>query len=202
VRYSERRVDLSHFAAKLAAHRPEDTSDFLVRSRAAVAVVLRWRGDAGPDVLLMTRAERAGDRWSGHVSMPGGRAEPEDASLLATAIRETREELGVELRDAPVLGRLGAVKAIARGRVLPMTITPFVFHLPREQPLALSAEAVEAFWLPLDRAARGELDAPYVYKLAALPLTFPSWRWEGRVVWGLTYQMLTRLLKVVGAGTR
>lgn len=190
-------LNLELFTSRLAAHVPADPSDFLVRSRAAVAAVVRF--DAGaPEVLLIQRAERAGDRWSGHVSMPGGRMEDGDADLVATAIRETHEEVGVDLaRGARLLGRLGATRAVAKGKVLPMTITPYVFHLVEPQPITLSPEAVASFWFPLDRAARGELDAAYEYRFGPLPLRLPSWRWEDRTVWGLTHQMLTDLLRVL-----
>jgi len=189
-------VDLEQMTRRLAAHEPRDPSDLLVRSRSAVAAILRF--GAGVDVLLMTRAERVGDRWSGHVSMPGGRHEDRDTDLLATAVRETREEIGVDLaHGARVLGRLGAIKAIAKGKVLPMTITPYVFHLLDEQPIVLSPEAVDTFWFPLDRAAGGELDAVYEYRLGPVPWDLPCWRWEGRTVWGLTHQMLSGLIEVV-----
>lgn len=190
-------LQLPHVERALAAHRPEDPGDLLTRGRAAVAAVLRF-DDGGPRVLLMQRAERAGDRWSGQVSMPGGRHDPGDADLLATAVRETREEVGVDLRrGARLLGRLGAVRAVARGKVLPMTITPYVFHLEAAQPLVLNHEATAAFWLPLDAVARGELDDVYDYRLGPVPLALPCWRWEGRTIWGLTHQMLSGLLAVV-----
>jgi 8-oxo-dGTP pyrophosphatase MutT (NUDIX family) len=190
-------VDLDRAVQRLAAHEPQDPSDLLVRSRSAVAAILRFEGGRC-DALLMTRAERVGDRWSGHVSMPGGRHEERDTDLLATAVRETREEIGVDLvHGARVLGRLGACKAIAKGKILPMTITPYVFHLMEEQPIVLSPEAVDTFWFPLDRAARGELDSVYEYRLGPVPFDLPCWRWEGRTVWGLTHQMLTALIDVV-----
>jgi 8-oxo-dGTP pyrophosphatase MutT (NUDIX family) len=189
-------VDLETFTHRLAEHRPDDPSDFLVRTRSAVAAVLRFdRG--GPEILLMTRAERDGDRWSGHVSMPGGKQEDGDLDLLATAVRETREETGIDLTRADVLGRLGAVRAIAKGKVLPMTITTYVFHLPEDQPIVLSPEAADHFWFPLDRAATGELDSRYDYRLGPLHLDLPCWRWEGRCVWGLTHQMLSKLLEIL-----
>jgi len=189
-------VDLATTIRRLAEHQPEDPSDFLVRTRAAVAAILRFhRGEA--EVLLMTRAQRDGDRWSGHVSMPGGKQEEGDVDLVATAVRETFEETGIDLGHAELLGRLGAVRAIAKGKVLPMTITTFVFHLADDQPVRLSEEATDAFWFPLSRAALGELDARYEYRFGPLALDLPSWRWEDRTVWGLTHQMLSTLIEIV-----
>lgn len=162
--------------------------------RAAVACVVRF-GDAGAEVLLMERAVREGDRWSGQISFPGGREEEGDADLVATAIRETREELGVDLtRGARLIGALEPIRAIARGKILPMTITPFVFHLAEPQEILLGDEAVAAFWLPLEAAARGTLDGEYEYRLGPVKMKFPCWQCEGRTVWGLTYQMLRQLL--------
>ncbi len=188
-------MDLARFTERLAAHAPQDPSDLLVRSRAAVAAILRF--SPAPEVLLMQRAEHPGDRWSGHVSMPGGRADDGDADLLATAIRETREEVGLDLTAAPLLGRLGATRAIAKGKILPMTITPYVFHLAEPAPITLNHEATASFWFPLDRAARGDLDGKYEYKLGPIPLSLDCWKWEERTVWGLTYEMLRGLLEIV-----
>jgi 8-oxo-dGTP pyrophosphatase MutT (NUDIX family) len=150
-------------------------------------------------VLLMQRAVRDGDRWSGHVSFPGGREEPSDRDLLATAIRETREEVGVDLASdaARFLGRLAPQRAIAQGLPLPMTITPFVFAMHGDVTVAMGGEATATFWLPLDAAASGALDGVHPYKLGPLMWRFPCWRHDGRVVWGLTFEMLKRLLSVI-----
>ncbi len=142
----------------------------------------------------MERATRPDDHWSGHISFPGGRAEESDPDLLATAIRETREEVGLDLGRARLLGALEPVRAVAEGLALRMTISPFVFHLAEPQDLVLGDEARAAFWFPLADAARGALDAYYPYRSETMSLSLPCWSWEGRVVWGLTYQMLTGLL--------
>ena len=78
-----------------------------------------------------------------------------------------------------------------------MTITPYVFHLAAPQPIRLGPEAEASFWLPLDPAARGELDADYQYQLGPFSRRFPSFRHQGEVVWGVTYQILQSLLRQV-----
>lgn len=185
------------FESRLRAHQPKSPGEWLAKERAAVAAVIDFNA---PDarVLLMQRTTRPTDRWSGHVSFPGGRAEPEDPDLLATAVRETREEVGLDLRDtATLLGQLDGVQAVARGRILPMTITPFVFALEKAAPLTLSEEAEAVFWLPLKAAAEGELDATYDWKAGPLSMPLPAWVWQDRTVWGLTYQMLMSLVDLV-----
>src|ERR671920_2114796 len=73
---------------------------------AAVAAVLTPAPDS---ILLIRRADRSGDPWSGHMALPGGRREPGDTDLLATAIRETAEELGIELAHDDLAGHLDDV---------------------------------------------------------------------------------------------
>lgn len=162
--------------------------------RAAVAMALRG-GRHTCEVLLMQRAENAQDRWSGQVSLPGGHAEVVDSDLVETAIRETREEVGLELgAGADVLGALPPVQARARGLLLPTSILPVVFAAPSHAELVLGPEAAAAFWFPLDRAASGELDSEHVCDREERPLRFPSWKFEERTVWGLTHRMLRDLL--------
>ncbi|HEV8382740.1 MAG TPA: CoA pyrophosphatase, partial [Gemmatimonadales bacterium] len=72
---------------------------------AAVAVILH-ESDDGLEALFIHRAVRVGDTWSGQIAFPGGRREPSDHDLLATAIRETLEEVGVDLSRAERLGVL------------------------------------------------------------------------------------------------
>jgi len=109
--------------------------------RAAVAVLLSFQGE--PEVLLMKRVDREGDPWSGQISLPGGRYEAEDRDLLATAIRETEEEVGIDLaRSASHAGPLEPFVARARGKVLPMDISPHVF-LAETRPVAVPGEEAD-----------------------------------------------------------
>jgi 8-oxo-dGTP pyrophosphatase MutT (NUDIX family) len=165
---------------------------------AAVAVVLRL-GEV-PSVLLMKRAERVGDPWSGHVSFPGGRYEPGDRDLLQTAIRETREELAIDLEvSARLIGGLAAIPATGRStRPLPATsVTPYVFVEQSPITPVPGPEAESVFWLPIANAAAGAYDAEHEYTHLGTPMKFPAWRFDGYVIWGLTHRMLLQLIEAV-----
>ncbi|MCB9899263.1 MAG: CoA pyrophosphatase [Planctomycetes bacterium] len=189
---------------RLLAFRPPPVTDVPTR-RAAVAAVLALRSDertheTTPHVLLMKRVEHPRDPWSGHVSFPGGTMEPDDRDLLATALRETREEVGLDLSaDARLLCPLTPVIAMGRGVVLDMDVSPFVFRLERESEIRPNDEAEHAFWFPLARAASGELDGVHVWRRGADRRELPCWTFAGQTVWGLTYRMLRDLLGAAGA---
>ncbi len=153
--------------------------------RAAVAVVLH-----GYDLLLMKRTERAGDPWSGHVSLPGGRYEPEDRDLLTTAIRETREELALDLSGAQLLGALPTLHPFMAGPK-GIEVTPFVFSAAQLPAVSTSAEAQAAFWLPLHEVVSGRLDRVFVHESSR---QFPSWHFEGYTIWGMTMRVINDLL--------
>jgi len=190
-------LSLDRVEQRLAAHRAKDLPRVADRRRAAVAAILRYQRRA-PDVLLMRRVERPGDRWSGQVSFPGGREEEEDDDLLETAMREVREEVGLDLTaSARLLGRIDPIRAMARGKVLPMSIMPFVFLQTRAQEIELGQEAVGTFWFPLDLAASGEIDDTYHWKLGSVELDLPCWSYRGHVVWGLTHRMLANFLELL-----
>lgn len=197
-RAHSRIVNLDRLAQRLGTPRrppsPPGEGDRL----AAVALLLR-RAAAGSEVLLMRRSEREGDRWSGQIALPGGHSDPADADLVGTARRETLEEVGVDLDlGARLLGELEPVQAKARGALLPMWITPFVFLSASELAPRPGPEAVEVFWFPLERARDGQLASTYRYQRGEEERVLPAWNFEGRVVWGLTYEILTRFLRVAG----
>lgn len=158
--------------------------------RAAVACI--FLGGDELQVLLMRRAERPGDRWSGQVSFPGGHAEEADADLASTARRETREEVGLDLTSATLLGCLPS-RAAKSGGPVSMSITPFVYRIEEPPELVLGPEAASSFWLPFGRACGGELDDHYPFQRGSVRLQLPAWRFADQVIWGMTYEMLQEL---------
>jgi 8-oxo-dGTP pyrophosphatase MutT (NUDIX family) len=166
---------------------------------AAVAMMLR-EGSRGPEVFFIRRAEHPRDPWSGHMAFPGGRHESDDPSLLATAIRETQEEVGLDLRAAADhIGQLDDLQAIARGKPQETVIRPFVFEVHRDAPiLADEREVAEALWTPLLPLYRGEANTTRPYRWHGTQIDFPAYDVSGRVVWGLTYQMLRSFFRILG----
>lgn len=183
-----------------ALHSPSTPADPDPAERlAAVAAILR-QSELGAEVLLIRRATHDADPWSGHMAFPGGRRDPEDPNLLFTAIRETREEVGLDLSEhGELLGRLELVPAIARGRHVGMTIAPYVFALMRDVPLTANREVHETLWAPLTPLARGELSTTYPYDFEGERWQMPAFDVEGRIVWGLTYRMLSALIEQIEA---
>lgn len=169
-------------------------------SRAAVAVVLR-EGPAGIEILFIRRAEHPLDPWSGQVGFPGGREEPGDADLEATAIRETFEEIGINLAEsAEHLGGLDEIAAMARMRPMNLTITPHVFRLTRPVETRLSDEVRSVHWVPLAELLRPERRSLMDYVHGEATLQFPCLRYDELTIWGLTYRMFMGLGERFAAG--
>lgn len=165
-------------------------------SRAAVATVLRPSPRGYAQILLIRRTEDPKDPWSGHMAFPGGRADPNDLDLLATARRETEEEVGLRLADpnADFLGRLDDVQAMARGARAPLIITPHVFILHQDQSLHPNPREVEeVLWTELHPMWSGETQTTKRHEYEGRSYELPGYRVGDRIVWGLTFHMLQLL---------
>jgi len=158
---------------------------------AAIALILLDL-EVAPELLLIERATREGDPWSGHMALPGGHREPSDADLAATAERETLEEVGFDLRaQGERIGRLSDCQPI---RGVPIAVRPFVYLLPARPALVLSAEVRRALWAPVTPRLGGAR-ATYTLTRDGQRLEFPAWELEGRLVWGLTYRVLDEFFR-------
>jgi 8-oxo-dGTP pyrophosphatase MutT (NUDIX family) len=162
---------------------------------AAVAVIFRVDADDALEMLMIERASYAGDPWSGHIAFPGGRREPADVTLLDTALRETREEMGVDILAAGrVLGALERVNPVSPS-LPPLSIAPFVAMLARDVPLALSDEVAGAFWVPLSTFRRTDASSDVEVVLAnGIRRTVRAFVHERYTIWGLTERILRDLL--------
>ena len=163
---------------------------------AAVAILLADGAEGGGlEVLFIHRAERAGDAWSGQIAFPGGRRDPGDADLLATAIRETREEIGVDLAAAEQLGVLDDMHP-RTPELPPIAVRPFVFGLVERPAITLSAEVQDAFWVSFRALAAAGARREATIQHRGAPHTLPAYVLGNRTIWGMTERILTPLLSL------
>jgi 8-oxo-dGTP pyrophosphatase MutT (NUDIX family) len=157
---------------------------------AAVAIIVTPEPDS---ILLIRRADRSGDPWSGHMALPGGRREPGDHDLAATAIREVMEEVGIQLKPENLAGRLEDVVP-RTPRLPPIAVRPFVFVLAERPPLQLNPEVAQASWVALDHLLRPDTRHPVQLEVGGQSRQVPAYQLDNAVVWGMTERILTSFL--------
>ncbi len=172
------------------AHPPTTTDDDPSLLWAAVALIVVPDPDA---ILLIRRAERAGDPWSGHMALPGGRRQTGDFDLLATAMRETFEEVGIELGVEQLAGSLEDV--VPRTPVLPpIAVRPYVFLLGSRREISLNHEVTSASWVPLTHLLRPDTHHIVRLDVAGQSRMVPAYEVPEGMVWGMTERILSQLL--------
>lgn len=165
--------------------------------RSAVAMILQVR--AGElHILMIKRAERKGDPWSGHMAFPGGRMEKSDANGFEVAVRETSEEVGlfIDERDE-CIGRLSDLNARPTKGALGMAVSPFVFRLEREVDFSPNYEVAETVWVPLEFLLDPDNREEMVWKYKSMEIPMPCYMYEGRRIWGLSLMMLDELMDLI-----
>lgn len=162
---------------------------------AAVALIL-YEGTAGVEALFIKRARQASDPWSGQVALPGGRREPADSDLLATAVRETREETGIELAGVEQLGALDDL--YPRTPTLPpVVVRPYVFVVGARPALVPDVEVERAFWVPLGRLGEPGVRREAILTVRGVERTFPAYQLGDDVLWGMTERIITPFVDLV-----
>ncbi|PNS20456.1 hypothetical protein CAC42_5906 [Sphaceloma murrayae] len=124
---------------------------------------LPWVQHGNPEVLFIKRAARKGDRWTSHIALPGGKRDPEDADDLAAAIRETSEEVGLDVSgDNPWVLRAGNLPqrliTTSWGKKALMVLCPYVFVVTgREERVKMQpTEVASCHWVPIGALLNGE----------------------------------------------
>lgn len=184
---------LAALRRRLAARRPYRAPRSEPLFEAGVTLVLRAADEV--ELLLIERVERAGDPWSGHMALPGGRREPADRDLLATALRETEEEVAIALDPGRhLLGALDEVHPASR-RLPAMVIAPWVATVgPEVEAVPDPAEVAAAVWVPLSHLADDAALSEVLIELEGGPSAFPAYRYRDYQIWGLTFRILEQFL--------
>jgi 8-oxo-dGTP pyrophosphatase MutT (NUDIX family) len=162
-----------------------------VRPSAVLAALYEDGGDA---VVILTRRAQAMRTHRGEVSFPGGGADPGDADLWATALREAHEEIGLEPALVTRIGELDHLQTIT-GRSY---ITPFVAVLPGLPELEPNPAEVE---LVVHQPLRELLDRDVYHAehWGLPPLDHPIHFFDvvGDTIWGATAAMLVEFLTTI-----
>ncbi|MFB6075258.1 MAG: CoA pyrophosphatase [Haloarculaceae archaeon] len=173
---------------RVAAHEPQAVAG--EQREAAVIVPVVTRAD-GHHLLFTKRADYL-QNHPGQMSFPGGGREPEDADLLQTALREGREEIGLDPRAVDVVGRLDDIRTVSE-----YSVRPFVARIPDREYRPTDAEVAEVVVLPvaalMDRNnyESERRDHPHYGEIR---LHF--FHVDGYTVWGATARMLVQLLEL------
>ena len=152
---------------------------------------------------MIRRALSPSDPWSGQMAFPGGKQEKQDPNLLATALRETQEEIGLDLKmHGKFLGQLTPLQGRRAGAPIPLFITPFVFWLDSISELSLDPEEVDStHWVDLGHCLRQRSHVDYTFKRDNLNIPLPAISHHPVPIWGISYLMLKDIVDKVFAET-
>ena len=166
--------------------------------RAAVAAILKREANH-TEALFILRAPKEGDPWSGQMAFPGGHIEAYDASTKDAAIRETQEEIGLDLNvHGTYLGALDEVKANPRRRKIDMVVSPHVFLLNTpDVEFSPNYEVADVLWGSLDDMYHGRVETETEFAMNDIVQSFPGYAVGGQVVWGLTMRMLDHVFTLL-----
>jgi 8-oxo-dGTP pyrophosphatase MutT (NUDIX family) len=181
---------------RLAGHRPWIYPK-PARVEAGVAAVLReWEGRV--ELLFIRRAEHEDDPWSGDLAFPGGRVDPGDDGPREAAVRETLEELDLDLAPARSIGRLSDVLGSAES----IRVSAFVYAIEGDPKLVPNYEIREAFWSPLEHFLDPNRQAlqefTYLDRTSRLPTIRLLDDERAPVLWGITYKFLDHFMNAIG----
>ncbi|MEM7325647.1 MAG: CoA pyrophosphatase [Actinomycetota bacterium] len=178
-----------------AEYREVDPADNI--PRAAVAAIFRRTDESrsGAELLFIQRAAKPTDPWSGQMAFPGGRSEPSDSSAQATAIRETSEEVGLDLGIASFIGSLSELDGgrTTRRRV---NVSAHAFWLDGPRPtLTPNHEVADVIWVPMTLLEDRARYIDYHYPLAGTDFPGIQLDRDDQVIWGLTLRLLSDLFR-------
>lgn len=189
---SDRHFTLAEVRNRLRVLPPPRASELHSPTSRAAAVLVALFEDAGEAQLILTKRPETMPSHRGEIAFPGGKREAEDASLVAAALREANEEIGLPPASIEVAGELDSLSTVASQ----FTIAPIVGLLAAAPVLRPDPREVEAaFVVPIS-----ELLDPAAYREELWDL-WQAWRpmaffdLPGETVWGATARILAGFLR-------
>lgn len=166
--------------------------------KAAVAIIIR-NGDYGTEFLLIQRAKHEADPWSGQMAFPGGKVEQSDRSSKAAAIRETQEEVSIQLTEQDFIGQLDDFYGLKAKGQHNAHVSCFVFKPKRALSPVGNYEVADLVWLPVshlvDTNNKHEISHP-MDQSVKMPAVMIDENKE-QVLWGLSLRILETLFDLI-----
>ena len=190
------------FLSALGTRLPVDAILHDGEREAAVLALVRMAGEhhERAELLFIKRAAYNGDPWSGHIAFPGGRRDAADESLSSTALRETWEELALDVtKFGKLIGRVDDL-APRTPALPPIVIRPFIGVVPVDILLTPNEEVAEAFWVSVAELKLESTRIEHVFVRNGETLAFPAFKIREHVIWGLTERIVTQLLPLFEGG--
>lgn len=158
--------------------------------QAAVLIPIVNRPD--PEVVLTRRAMHM-NTHRGEVAFPGGKCDAEDQDLVATALREAHEEIGVPPSVVEVVGAMPQAKS-----KFGIPVTPVVGILPGDQRFEPNPDELDhIFSVPLSYLRENGPDQKYHGEFKGVKFTAPCYNYQGNIIWGLTAFFVVEFMRVV-----
>lgn len=169
---------------------------FFIRS--GVAIIFSDHSADNTKILMIRRAKKKGDPWSGDMAFPGGRfSTTKDNNIYETAIRELYEETGVEVKHGlENIGRLSELLTRAHEKTAPMIITPFVFRINEIPDFKTNNEVEELVWIPLSYFFNQRNRNTMEVRRGKLKWGFPGYIYDKKCIWGLSLSMIDELSNI------
>jgi 8-oxo-dGTP pyrophosphatase MutT (NUDIX family) len=163
--------------------------------RGAVAVL--FKEEAGDLRLLMIkRSENPGDPWSGQMAFPGGHADSKDRTLFDTAVRETMEEVGINIQEQEFLGCLRNVQP----KNAPMVVTPFLFLRVSEVHPMTSREAREVLWVPMSFLLNPKNVSSITIPIGDREISMGCYVYLDHTIWGMSFRIIQEIVSKIASG--
>ena len=186
----------AHLVALQQKLHPADALWELPTAGRRAAVLLLLYGDRGDVEFLLTERPSTLSRHAGQISLPGGMEEAEDTDLVQTALRETREELGVDPQILHILGRLSPLTM----RVSDVLLVPFVAWTPRPPVVKPDpSEVAEVLRVPLNALLDPDAIREESWELRGSRWRVTFYRHGTHQIWGATAHILHDLATRMGA---